>query len=322
MTVKDTASPSAGEDAWVSQALSCGRSLTKLPVSTSVGGGTLDYTKAVGRYTLSATDGDPTGVNNAYVLAQLFSTGKLLWTSRMKGTFGTGSAGLRVTSDGLNASFYEGRVSSTSATLKSTSILGSVNFVWDSTAGSWSSNFGSDILPGKIEKQASYVSKTGGKLAFNDAQDSTGVTGLDFSSQDGVRWGNTTVTTVPAFLSGGVLSSSTFTLSAQDPLTDLGGNTVSYAWNVSITATGRVSTTSTTEGTGILSPRLLLTLNRQNGEFTGYYMSSISGKNVRRNIYGCGLISQSDETLRARGWVESGVLPTLSTGGWTLQLGP
>jgi len=86
VTVKDTASPSAGEDAWVSQALSCSRSLTKLPASTSVGGGTLDYSKAVGRYTLSATDGDPTGVNNAYVLAQLLSTGKVLWTSRMKGT--------------------------------------------------------------------------------------------------------------------------------------------------------------------------------------------------------------------------------------------
>jgi hypothetical protein len=164
------------------------------------------------------------------------------------------------------------------------------------------------------------VSKTGGKLAFNDAQDLTGVTGLDFSSQDGVRWGNTTVTTVPTFLSGGTSTSSPFTLRAQDP-TDPDGNTASYAWNVSITATGRVSTTSTTEGTGVLSPRLLLTLNRQNGEFTGYYMSSISGKNVRRNIYGCGLISLSDEILRARGWVESGVLPTLSTGGWTLQLG-
>jgi hypothetical protein len=51
-------------------------------------------------------------------------------------------------------------------------------------------------------------------------------------------------------------------------------------------------------------------------------MSNISGKNVRRNIHGCGLLSQTDETLRARGWVESGALPTLSTGGWTLQLGP
>jgi hypothetical protein len=66
---------------------------------------------------------------------------------------------------------------------------------------------------------------------------------------------------------------------------------------------------------------LLLTLNRQNGEFAGYYMSSISGKSVRRNVYGCGLISDVDGTLRARGWVESGVLPTLSTGEWKLQLG-
>jgi hypothetical protein len=320
LSVKDTASPSAGEDAWVSQALSCTRSLTKLPTSTSAGGGTLDYSKAVGRYTLSATDGDPSGVNNAHVLAQLLSTGKLLWTSRMKGTFGTGSTGLRVTADELNASVYERRVSSTSTSLKSTSLLGSLNFVWDSASNSWGSNFGSETLPGKLEKQASYVSKTGGKLAFNDAQDSTGITELDFSNKDGVRWGNTTVTTVPAFLSGSTLTASPFTLNAQDP-PDSDGNNASYTWNVSVTAAGRVLTTSTTDGTRRLSPRLLLTLNRQNGEFTGYYMTNISGKNVRRNIYGCGLMSQTDEALRARGWVESGVLPTLSTGGWTLQLG-
>jgi len=260
-------------------------------------------------------------VNNAHVLAQLLSTGKLLWTSRMKGTLGTGSTGLRVTTDGLNASVYEGRASSTSASIKSTSLLGSLNFVWDSTSGSWSSNFGSDTLSGKLEKQASYVSKTGGRLVFNDAQDSTGVTELDFSNQDGSRWGNTTVTTVPAFLSGGTSTAFPFTLNVQDP-PDADGNTASYSWNVSVTATGRVSTTSTTDGTSGSSPRLLLTLNRQNGEFTGYYMTNISGKNVRRNIYGCGLMSQTDDALRARGWVESGVLPTLSTGGWTLQLGP
>ncbi len=113
---------------------------------------------------------------------------------------------------------------------------------------------------------------------------------------------------------------SQFTLNAQDP-PDSDGNTASFAWNVSVTATGRVLTISTTDETGVSSPRLLLTLNRQNGEFTGYYITNISGKNVRRNIYGCGLMSQTDEALRARGWVESGVLPTLSTGGWTLQLG-
>jgi len=320
VTVKDTASPSVGEDAWVSQALSCSRSLTKLPASTILGGGTLDYSKAVGRYTLSATDGDPSGANNAHVLAQLLSTGKLLWTSRTKGTFGTGSTGLRVAADGLNASVYEGRVSSTSTSLKSTSLLGSLNFVLDSTSGSWIGNFGSDTVPGKLEKQASYVSKTGGKLAFNDAQDSTGVTELDFSNKDGVRWGNTTVTTVPTFLSGGTSTSFPFTLNAQDP-PDSDGNPAFYSWNISITSAGRVSTTSTADENGVASPRLLLTLNRLNGEFTGYYMSNISGKNVRRNIHGCGLLSQTDETLRARGWVESGVLPTLSTGGWTLQLG-
>jgi hypothetical protein len=39
----NTASPSAGEAAWVSQALRCSRSITKPPASMSVGGGTSDY---------------------------------------------------------------------------------------------------------------------------------------------------------------------------------------------------------------------------------------------------------------------------------------
>jgi hypothetical protein len=47
----------------------------------------------------------------------------------------------------------------------------------------------------------------------------------------------------------------------------------------------------------------------------------LSGKTVRRNLYGSALTSTLDELLRARGWVESGVAPALSTGGWTLKLG-
>ena len=65
----------------------------------------------------------------------------------------------------------------------------------------------------------------------------------------------------------------------------------------------------------------MLALDKQRGGILGYYMSTITGSSVRRNVYGCGLISPGDDTMRARGWVESGELPTLSTGGWTLQLG-
>ena len=79
--------------------------------------------------------------------------------------------------------------------------------------------------------------------------------------------------------------------------------------------------TSVADDAGVLSPRLVLTLDKQRGGLSGYYMSSITGTSVRRNVYGCGLVSPTDDMLRARGWVESGVIPKLSTGGWTLQLG-
>jgi hypothetical protein len=321
VTVKDFASPSAGEDEWVSQSLSCNKSMAKLPTAGSVSAGSLDYSKAVGRYTLSATDLDSTGVqaNDAYVLAQLLSTGKILWTSRMKGTFGTGSAGLRLTQQGMSATVYEGRLSSTSSLLKTTSILGILNFASGANSGTWSSNFGSEKLPDGLEKHASCVFKAGGAFAYDDSEGKnwSGVTTLDFSNKDGVRWGNTTVASVPAFLSAPL----SFTLSAQDPLLDVDGHTVSYDWSVSIAANGKVSATSLAGDGGILAPRLLLTLDRTRGEIGGYYMSSITGKSVRRNVYGCALTSPSDEKLRARGWVESGVSPALSTGGWTLQLG-
>jgi hypothetical protein len=321
VTVKDSGSPSVGEDAWVSASLDCTRSLPSLPTSLNAGGNNVDYSKAAGRYALYAAGGDSSGVNDAYVLAQLLPTGKLLWISRIKGSVGTGSAGLRFAKDGLNASVYEGRVHSASNLLKSASILGSLNFVWDSTVSSWNSNFGSDTLPGKVEKQSSYVSKTGGKFAFNDVQDATGITELDFSNRDGVRWGSATVRTVPEFMAGGgTLTSSVFTLGTQDPLADQRRNPVSYTWHISIAATGKVLATSLPDAEGVLSPKLVLTLDKQTGGFTGYYNSSISGKNVRCNIYGCGLMSQTDETLRARGWVETGVLPKISTGRWEMHL--
>jgi len=321
VTVKDFASPSAGEDEWVTQSLSCSRSIAKLPAAGTASAGSLDYGKAVGHYTLSATDVDFTGLqaNDGYVLVQLLSSGKLLWNSRTKGTFGTGSAGLRLTAEGLSASVHEGRLSSNSSLLRSVSILGYLNFASNSTTGIWSSVFGSEALPDKVEKQASCVFKSAGKLAFDDSEGKnwSGVTTLDFSMKDGVRWGNTTVSVVPAFLSTPLR----FTLSAQDPLFDLEGNTVSYEWGVSIAANGKVTATPLADDSGTFAPRLLLTLDRMRGEIGGYYMSSSTGKNVRRNMYGCGLISPDDGMLRARGWVESGVSPALSTGGWMLRLG-
>ncbi|MEI6872347.1 MAG: hypothetical protein WCL08_08710, partial [Verrucomicrobiota bacterium] len=319
VTVRDFVSPAVGDPEWMSQALGCSRSIARLPAAVTVGGGSLDYSSAPGHYTLSATDQDPTGVNDAYVMVQLLSTGKLIWMSRTKGVLGTGSGGLRISSDGLSAAFYEGRLSSNSTAWKTTSLLGNLNFGVAPTPSEWSSNFGSDALPSKLEKQASYVFKSG--YDDSDGQNWTGVTTLDFSDEDGARWGNTTVATVPSFLSGTGLVPLNLTLSAQDPF-DLGGYTASYTWNVTVTPNGRVNATSLPDDGGVLSPRLALTLDKQRGGPSGYYMSSITGTSVRRNLYGCGLISPSDDTLRARGWVESGVLPTLSTGGWKLQRGP
>ena len=326
VTVKDVASPGAGEDAWVSQSLSCVRSLTKLPPAETREGVSLDYSKAAGHYTVSATDFDPTQIqaNDAYVLVQVLASGKVLWASRSKGVLGSGSTGLRVTEGGLGSVFYEGRSSSSSGLFKTTSLLGGLNFVFNSTTGGWSSVFGTEALAGKVEKQASCVFKSGGKLRYDDSEGKnwSGVTTLDFSNMDGAFLGNARVPSVPAFLLGTSVAALKFTLSAQDPLLDGDGNTVPYAWLVSVAASGKVSAVSLKDDAGTSAPKLTLTFNRASGEFGGYYSSSSTGKSLRRNMWGSALISLSDDLLRARGWVESGTVPNLDTGGWTLQLEP
>ena len=318
VTVKDFASPGGVGEAWVSQALNVERSVAKLAASGSIAAGSLDYSKAVGRYTLSTNELGLTNVHSsdAYVLAQLLPTGKLLWFSRLNGSFGTGSAGLRVTPEGLSASFYEGRSSSSASLLKTTSILGDLNFAFDSTSGAWSSAFGSTALPEKVEKQASNGAISSGTLANH-----TGVTTLDFSNGDGVRWESGTLSGGSAFLSMAKLLPLKLKLSVHDVLPDAGGAAVSYAWNISIASTGKVTAIPLGDVRGTFAPRLTFALDRTRGEFTGYYISGGTGKTVRRNLYGSALTSSLDELLRARGWVESGVAPALSTGGWTLKLG-
>jgi len=318
VTVKDFASPGGAGEAWVSQALNVERSVAKLSASGSIGAGGLDYSKAAGRYTLSTNELGLTDVHasDAYVLAQMLPTGKLLWFSRLNGSFGTGSAGLRLTPEGLSASFYEGRASSSASSLKTTSILGDLNFAFDSASGAWSSAFGSTALPEKVEKQAS-----NGVISSGTLTNRTGVTTLDFSNGDGVRWESGTLSGGTASLSVAKLLPLKLKLSVHDVLPDVGGAAVSYAWNISIGATGKVTAIPLGDALGTFAPRLTFTLDRTRGEFTGYYISSGSGKTVRRNLYGSALTSTLDEMLRARGWVESGVAPALSTGGWTLKLG-
>jgi hypothetical protein len=323
VSVKDFASPGTGADAWISQSLGCQRTVLKLPPVMSIVGGNVDVAKAAGNYTMFASVPDPTNseAGSAYVLAQLLPTGRTVWMSRQKGVLGTGSAGVRITDNGLASAFYEGRSVSTTKLLKTMSLIGDLNFAWDSTAGSWSAHFGSDALPNKLEKQESYVSRSGGKPAYNDVDGTnwTGVSVLDFSSDEGVRWGNSTVLKVPEFLSGtnGPLF---LKLSTQDPLPDKDGNPVVYDWRISVSAAGKVSAVSLVNDLGALSPKIVLNLDRQRGEFSGYYSSNSSGKLLRRNVYGCALRSDSVDSLRARGWMECGALPAVSAGAWELKL--
>ena len=320
--LKDFSSPKAGESEWTSNSRISTQLITKLSSASSAGMQSIDYSQAVGRYTFSSVNSAPLQgqPNDAYFLVQVLPTGKLFWTGRMKGVFGSGSSGLQKTQEGLCASFYGGWTNSSATLLKTTSVLGVLNFTPPKTPGAWSGYFGSEALPGGLEKQASQVSKSGSTLTYqDDGSNWSGITTIDFSEKEGVCWGNANTPTVPEFLSGTAANPSTFILSARDPLSPL-NNDIIYLWKVSVAANGRLSVTSLQNQQGALSPKLLLSLDKMRGEFSGSYVSGISGKNVRRNLYGCALTSFVEDSLFARGWIEAGGFPTLSTGGWKLTL--
>ncbi len=266
----------------------------------------------VGKYLLAADVGEI-----AFVQAQVVTSGRVLWNTRLKGYTGTG-AGYLNTADLTYPilSLYEGRQITTSKLHNSTSLLGELYF--NINSGSlWAASFDSGVL----EKQATYVLRSivPGSLSlvpvytgslFALGTNSTGVKQLSFTNNDAARWCGTSSAILPSFLPIG----GTLTLSVVDPQTS--GTPLTYSWNVTISPSAVVTAVPQTASDGTtISPVFRPRLDRATGLWSGFYISS----GARRTFVGASIDSGTSGLRAAQGWIETGVVPTMSTGTWTLS---
>jgi len=273
--------------------------------------GTL-FSPLAGRYTVLADEGNASNgfEHNAYVVAQVLSSARVLWLSRLKGVSGSGVGVLKLGDPTEpSADFYEGRTSSATL-LNTTSLLGEIRFR-QVVGGSWRAGFGMTGVDGGLEKQASYVRRLAvagtstllpsfDPVAFASGSLRSGVQVLQFSNGDGSRWSEAVGLVLPAF----VPKAQVLTLSLADPLTG-----VSFSWRVTIPNTGVVSVVPISG-----APTLNLRLDRVSGALSGAYTYLGS----RRSLVGVIIDAGTCSSRVGRGWVEATVPAGLSTTEWVL----
>jgi hypothetical protein len=318
--VRDFVSPSVGEPEWVSQSLIHGPSTGKLAATRFDAGHNPDFAKAIGSYTLSSTDWNSTSANDAYLLVQLHSGGRMTWTSRSPGASGSGSTNWNIHADGtIRASVYDRRLIFIGDSFKFSSLLGGLEFLRDPQSLNWSASVNSAALPQSLEKQFSYVFKSDDNAA--EPQNQTGIIWLDFSAKDGLCLDRTRLPVAYSFLVGTPATPLTFVLAARTPF-ELENSSGYHRWKVSFNSSGVSEVMPLADSFGLISPELVLNLNKFSGKISGFYNSSLTGEILRHEIHGCVLRSATDDSLRARGWLECNTGTTTVTSGWTLDLGP
>jgi hypothetical protein len=266
--------------------------------------------------------------NNAILLAQVLKTGKVLWTSRLSGSTGSGSATLSTTAaDTAFVQIYQGRTAATSKVVSTTSLLGQLRFQLSSDGTLWNAGVLTANGDDKLERQSSYVSKSEGTPIFDDgfSLDNvetplfrwSGVHALDFQNGTTCRWPGSTAKDLNGFFSlgGGTLStgSSVLYLTVQDPVGE-----ETYVWTITLSATGTVKAAN--YRSSVAQPTLTFRFDKTRGEWTGSFVSPST--KVRYRLSGMVTRPAEDNPLRGAGWFESGVVPAIRTGGWRLELLP
>ncbi len=323
--------PYLGEAGCKSEGNGAVRGLTKL-TGVPVESGTVDFGSLEGRYAIGSDftieSGSGPGLdNNATLLAQVLKTGKVLWTSRLSGSTGSGSATLSTTSaDAARVQIYQGRTSSTSKFLSTTSLLGQLRFQLVSVGTVWSAGVATAHGDDRLERQSCYVSKISGKPVFDNGFDFAGLEtagfrwsgaqAVDFQNGTSCRWPSPTALGLKTFFNSGsgipVAEIPPLYLTAEDPvLGDI------YVWTVAMSATGTVRVANYTS---TVQPTLTFRFDKTRGEWAGSFVSP--GTRLRCNLVGVVARPSDEEPLRGAGWVDTGVLPATRTGGWRLELLP
>ncbi len=306
---------SSPPDVWVSSTPRTIVTVTQL-ASAASSSGTVNLAALAGRFALFSDSTSTVPHGDVYILSQILPTGRAVWTTRMPGGAGAGSAMINALDPG-NPSFSLFLAQASSAALYTANVLmGQINFRhdWDD---SWRISAGADVLDGRIERQSSFTKRqrVGGLTvpvysAEFATENTHGVQALDFMQEEGVRWSG---------FSNSALAPVGFEkrlqLSLDDPEKPVGDEQSSFSWNVTLSKSGAIRTTPVT-GSG--SPLLSLRLDAARGEFSGSYFF----RGARRRLYGLALPSERDQSQLGRGWIERGVASTLLKEAWLLNLIP
>jgi hypothetical protein len=279
----------------------------------------------------------PGADNNATLLAQVLSTGKVLWTSRLSGSSGSGSATLSTTDPNeLTAQIYQARTLSSTTVLSTSSILGQLCFARESGGTPWSVGVATAAGTDKLERQSCHIAKentsTNKGPVYRDTLFDLGAVGsstfnwsgrqeLDFQFGVGCRWTGSATAGLLAFLNASNAVSPTsippLYLSAEDPVS---GET--YVWTLTTSTTGTVKAVNYLSSA--VQPVLSFRLDKTRGEWTGSFtsVSASSGARLRCNLAGVVARPTDEDSLRGAGWVQVGTTPGVRTGGWRLDLTP
>jgi hypothetical protein len=337
--VRDRISAAPEEDAdgdgCVSRGFGAVRSATKLAnvvVNSDGKSKDLNLSSLVGRYAVGSDSGSMHGSgpgvdNNATILAQILSTGKVLWATRLSGFTGSGSATLS-TSDGdtMTAQFYQGRTLSTSTALSTISLTGQLYFRRVTAGTLWSAGVAAASLDGKLERQSCHITKPDKVPRYSEEKFGPGSAGspsfnwsgvqlLDFQSGTSCRWTGSTPAGLLTFFNPPSDTPSQsmplLQLTAEDPAEE-----GTYTWIITVSNTGTVRA-SNVDTTGE-QPTLTLRLDKTRGEWVGSYVSRAT--KIRRTVAGVLARPPDGNSLRGAGWVEMGALPATQTSGWKLEL--
>lgn len=266
-----------------------------------------------GHYTVVANGLTSTLEDSGHLLLQVLPSGRVVWTSRFPGYVGCGSATLN-TNDPANPSFdlYEARAQSNASILKTNTWLAQIGFktLADNTRQA-------QIGSGKLERHCCYVGKlpavngSSVRYMFNPQTHWGGVSLVDFSRGDGVRWAKGVVSGLPAFL----MTNTPMRLTVSDSQMD--GNLGTYAWDLNVSPAGLV------KATGIASdqsapPFLKFHLDKTSGELLGSY--AVNG--VRRSVFGVALRADESARTMGRGWIEMHGVTRVAPMKWRLELTP
>ena len=309
-----TITPNVRADGGLSQVNQFNRIATRLPAG---------FEGAVGRdIVLSNTVGSGTSKSQMYALVQVLASGRAVWTTRMPGYTGSSSSYLgAIDGTRLEGQVYESLFSRSSTTFTSENVFGRLSVVLGQD-GKWKTTFGHGQTDCSVERQSSRLTIPASSTItpsfqaapFTQGTNWTGATSIDFSAGNGLRWIKATGSVLPAFLT----VNAPMRLRVSDPLKNGAGNSVSYAWDITLLANGMASRPLPVTENGVTPPTLTLRLDALTGQWTGGYAPA---DGVRRVLTGAVGSVQASPTERSRGWVElSGEVPVLRIGTWKMEV--